>query len=348
MDLNRSAMPASSPEVVSGQSRTDEFYTRLVEAQTNSIARVDDLAAQVTALHQRVAVLQSLPPNAVDEQSENVADLSIFLQRNAGRVLNKIIAECRPAREQVSFRNSIRQLVRKSEKANCSFFTLRCLVDDLLKRNVPVKIYPAADFIVGTVPASVKTVQIIFNSFKEMCDYVRVPQDLREKTIVQCAFDQDRRASAVHILGSLMDIVCEQGSQPTRSIAVGTSLSAPVNQDVIVLHQCPAVWSENSWDAGFILGGSWEGHGDVRSVVNGQQTFARGIRNYSDNRAFCVEWRRDREARAQVGSDLGKSITGEVRVKIPVVSIRCPVVAQSVVDIFREGADGEFLAGRIL
>lgn len=190
--------------------------------------------------------------------------------------------------------------------------------------------------------------QIVFHSLKGVCDFLRVPQDLREQAVVQCAFDQERRANNVGILGSLMDIVLDGSQLPRRDIILGTSVCASASDEVVVLQQCPAVWTEGSWDAGFVLGGKWEGMGDARGRQNSRSKFCEGITHFNDSRVFCIEWQRDRECRGEVGSDYGRSITGELRLKVPVVSLKCPVVAQSVFDIFKENDDGKYLSSKII
>lgn len=140
MDSNDSAIGAN---VLPGQPLSSACSSRVREAEIRCNLKVAELRAQMQGLEERMTSRIRSSPRGSEGRSELLQELLTFLQRNARRLLQKILYECRPSREQVSSRNSVRQLLRKSEKANCSFFTLRQLVGDVLGKSVDVKVYPA-------------------------------------------------------------------------------------------------------------------------------------------------------------------------------------------------------------
>lgn len=276
-------------------------------------------------------------------------ELAVFMQRNAMRLLSKVIAECKPRPSEVlSARDSVRQLQRKSEKMNCSFSTMRNLVKSVLQSDAHVTIFPDERFITGSAPSNLKTVQIIFSTFRDFCEHLRVPQDLRERAAVQSAFDEQRRAYHVQVLGSLLDIDVTEPSRPTRDILVAASICAPATNNAVVLHQEMAVWSEGSWDSGFATGGIWNGPDQVRKRrLSGAYVTSKLLR-FEDCRVFSLEWERDRDSRCPSALHFGRHVTGELKIKIPVVSFRCPTVASSIREVFLENENGESLVRQFI
>lgn len=275
--------------------------------------------------------------------AEGIDELMLFVRRNTVRLLSKIVAECKPKREILTAKNSLQQLLRKSEKVSCSFLTMQNLVKSVMQSNPSVQVYPAKRFIIGAAPTALTRVQIVFKSFKDLCEYTTVPCDVRERACFVTSFDVERRASHVQVVGSLLDVSHDEGADPRRSILVGASICAPASSNVVELQQPRAVWSEMSWDTGFSARMAWQGPSEeVRRNEVGTR-LRPAIKNFDDSRLFSLEWQCDRESRGQLVIENGKFITGELKIKIPVVAIRCPVVSSSIRDHFSRSGGNDLL-----
>ncbi len=337
---------------------------------------IQDIHRSLQLLHQRVEHLQAENQVAygiggLSRATEQLLSNNIrsyvfnrtrqFACRAATRALldRESTKELRKIPRQICAANSVRQIISQSRAFDCSLFEFKALAEACISnKEIHCRLVPSPFFVLNLHATQASHMQISFATYYDFCSALDIDITTRQRGLYKEQKDRMRVLRAVQVLG--IEQRCgasSDSSAPQRRIFPAVSNPGAYNSSDgeeplrICLFQDSAIWSENSWDSGFVSRfdapvrfsrrhsgakgrTSRSSHSDLNKIIEGEPIFS-------------LIWRKtDQMPHGQGSSE--ECCLGQLRATIPAVVIRGRTLAMDTQSIFNTRIQGKYLTDMLI